>query len=669
MAKYKILTKEELKRKAQALVNLARAGDWTLIQGMLEADFPEELAYFLLDGVQFAMASIPPLKLEQNMDWDKSIESPCELEKATWFSKISKKIPRDMCAQPADKDRAVALALALVTLTGKKSRYRVAAAKIQFIEFTSLGGKNNFPFDDVQMPAVTRVLNRGLGASPNLVRLNIKKNWGDALPINLLSLPEHIKFLRVTVADGSISLVDIPRPRFLKVIELSAPRIFLADSMLGDSWRKQLQIRINPSQLKQLDPGIAECLLAQKSDLDLCNLEQLDPKDAEVLAKCIGDLKFRSLRLDDDVRTKLQNQKSFQAADLNRIWIFSWPDANNNDYRAEANLADGNLVILGSHVLNLLTGHSQRRNSDKAGRETVAVARDFIFTLEDSFHPSYKVTCRRIIDEAIIWSCVISGANKIILGKDLIVLKNNATLSKHSVLDGRMLEEISLGRTSGGPLDNGDFRMGHHVVAGRLFLWSQKQKYQGGKWLVAVNMDNFIVEWSVDLPGIAGRGMTADSHGRLLFAVHDKVLRLDPSTGATIGKPIRLGGSWPVVRKCYPDGSIIAGCQKGFDAPEMKCFDEQGRMLWNISLTSSGATQTALDAAFCNEFILMPFVDHRRKRCIIWVIDRKTGKVLRQIDQKAFDIGIWQHIACFDDQRVLIIGELGCALYDGPPFS
>ena len=664
MSTNKILTGEELKRKAQVLVNLARAGDWTLIQGMLEADFPEELAEFMLDKVQFAKTSILPQKLEGIMDWGNFNESPCELEKATWFSKISKKTPQEVCAQPADNDRAIALALALVTLTGNKSRHRVAAAKIKCIEFDSLGGKNKFPFEATQMPAVTRILNRGLGASPNLVRLNITNTWGYALPINLLSLPEHIKVLRVTVADGAISVVDIPRPNSLKILELSAPRIFLADSILGDSRREQLQLRINPRELNQLDPGIAECLLAENCDLDLYYLKKLDLKDAEVLARCAGEVEFGDLQLDAETLTVLRGHKSFQATDLNRIWHFPWPDPNNHHY-----LADGNLLILGSQVLDLLTGCSQKRDSYIRGDETVAVAQRFICTLENSYPPSYKVTCRRIIDKEIIWSRVISGANKIIPGKDLIVLKNNAALSKHSILDGRMIKEIALGRTSGGSLDDGDFIMSHHVDGGRLFLWSQKNKYQGGKWLVAINMDSFIEEWSVHLSGVAGGGMVADSQGRLLFAIYDKVLRLDPATGAVIGKPIRLGGSWSVVRKCYSDGSIIAGCQKGFGAPEMKCFDDQGGILWNISLASGGVTKTALDAGFYRDFILIPFVDLGGNRCIVWVIDRKTGKVLRQIDQKAFDLGIRQHIACFDNQRVLVVGELGCALYDGLPSS
>ena len=645
------MTKGDLKRKAQALVELAKSGNYSLIQAMLEADFPEELAEFMLDKVQFTKNGILAQNLEQRMDWSEKLELPCDVENATWFSKIAKK---------ENKNRAVVLALALVTLTNKKSRYRIAATKIRYAEFESLGGSHELPsFDETQMPAVIHILNRGLGAVPNLIRVNICDVWGYQLPISLLSLPEPIKALRV-VSRRPISFADFRLPSSLRILELSATRVFLKTPMLNSDEKGGLQLQINPEPLEHLDPGVVECLLAERRDLCLESLEKLEPEDAEALAGNVGELHFGPwTKVPEAALAKLRQHKSFLPADLNQIWRTAH-DAG-PAFESEAfHLVEGRHLLLGGHVLDYVTGRICHASQDRQ----VSLKDGYVFSITGN---PRGLECRQLEKETKLWKYPMKGANQIMVADDLIVLKNDGSISKHSIRNGEILRELALGETSGGVLDGSEFEMGHHLVGKRLFLWSPKSKHTGGKWLVAVNLDCFTVEWRAELPGIAGRGMIADSLGRLLFCADGKLLRLDSSTGTMIGKPLPLGGSWPVVCKRYADGSIIVGCQKGYEDPEMKCFDEQGRNLWSISLRCAEDQATVERAAFFRDFILMPF--HTQDGSLIWVIDRKTGVILHEVKQKYLEIGAWHCAACLDDRYILLIGDKAFALYDGLPSS
>ena len=649
--KKKNMTKGDLKRKAQALVELAKSGNYSLIQAMLEADFPEELAEFMLDKVQFTKNGILTQNLEQRMDWSEKLELPCDVENATWFSKIAKK---------ENKNRAVVLALALVTLTNKKSRYRIAATKIRYAEFNSLGGNEWPSFDETQMPAVIHILNRGLGAVPNLIRVNISDIWGCyQLPISLLSLPEHIKALRV-VSRRPISFADFRLPSSLRILELSATRVFLKTPMLNSDEKGGLQLQINPEPLEHLDPGVVECLLAERRDLCLESLEKLEPEDAEALAGNVGELHFGPwTKVPEAALAKLRQHKSFLPGDLNQIWRTAH-DAG-PAFQSEAfHLVEGRHLLLGGHVLDYVTGRICHASQDRQ----VSFKDGHVFSITGN---PRGLACRQLEKGTKLWKCPMSGANQIMVADDLIVLKNDGSISKHSIRNGEILGELALGETSGGVLDGSEFEMGHHLVGNRLFLWSPKSKYTGGKWLVAVNLDCFTVEWRAELPGIAGRGMIADSLGRLLFCADGKLLRLDSSTGTMIGKPLPLGGSWPVVCKRYADGSIIVGCQKGYEDPEMKCFDEQGRNLWSISLRCAENQATVKRATFFRDFILMPF--HTQDGSLIWVIDRKTGGILHEVKQKYLEIGAWRFAACLDDRYILLIGDKAFALYDGLPSS
>ena len=660
--KTKTMTKGELKRKAQALVELARTSNFSLIQAMLEADFPEELAEFMLDKVRFTKNVIPAQKLEGRMDWREELELPCDVEHATWFSKIAKKTPRSYCAQPADKNRAAVLALALVASTNKKSRYRIAAAKIRYANFNSLGGQNELPFDATQMPAVIHILNRGLGATPNMTRVNISNYTGCDLPISLLSLPEHIKVLRV-VSNQAISLADLRQPSSLRTLEFSAPRVFFNAPMLNGNDKGRLQLRINPEPLEHLDPGVAECLVAEASDLCLERLENLEPREAEVLAGNVGELHFGPwTKVPEAALAKLRQHKSFRSVDRNKIWRTAH-EAGPAFWSGSFHLVEGKHLILGGHVLDYATGRIYQVFQDRQ----VEVREGLTFSI--TYSPR-ELVCQQLEGGTKVWKHPMKGASKIIMADDLIVLKDDGSISKHSICNGQILGELAMGGTSGGVLDVSDFEMGHHLVGKRLFLWSPKSKYTGGKWLVAVNLDRFAVEWRAELPGIAGRGMITDSIGRLLFCADGKLLSLDSSTGTIIGKPVPLGGSYPVVCKRYADGNIIVGCQKGYEDPEMKCFDEQGKNIWSISLTCTQAFrcfQTAGAAAFFRDVILMPF---KTKDCsVICVIDRKTGEILHEVKQKDLEIGSWRYPACFDDRYVLLIGDKAFALYDGLPSS
>jgi len=659
--KTKTMTKGDLKRKAQALVELARTGNYSLIQSMLEADFPEELAEFMLDKVQFTKNGIPAQNLERGMDWSEKLELPCEVEDATWFSKIAKKTPRTYCAQTADKNRAVVLALALVTATNKKSRYRTAAAKIRYAAFESLGGTGELPFDTAQMPAVIHILNRGLGAVPNLVRVNLVNIRPSDLPIpmSLLSLPEQIKALRV-VSNQPISLADFRLPSSLRILELSAPRVFLKTPMRNSDEKGGLQLQINPEPLEHLDPGVAECLLAEGRDLCLKSLEKLEPQEAEALAGNVGELHFGpGTKVPEAALAKLRQHKSYIPGDLNQIWRAAH-DAGPAFWSEAFHLVEGKHLILGGHVLDYATGRICQASQDRQ----VAVKNGNAFSITAS---PRGLACRRLDKGTKLWKHPMKGASQIMVSDDLIVLKDDSSISKHSIRNGEILGELALGETSGGVLDGSEFEMGHHLVGNRLFLWSPKSKYTGGKWLVAVNLNRFTVEWRAELPGIAGRGMVTDSLGRLLFCADGKLLRLDSSTGTIIGKPLPLGGSYPVVCKHYADGSIIVGCQKGYENPEMKCFDEHGRNLWSISLGCAEDRATVERAAFFKDIILMPF--QPQDGSVIWVIDRKTGVILHEVKQKHLEIGAWRSVACLDDRYILLIGDKAFALYDGLPSS
>lgn len=662
--KEKKMTKTVLEQKARAVVNLARKGYYSLIQSMLEADFPQELAEFMLEQVEFPKTTISLQNLEAQMDWSEELRLPCKVENAKWFSKIAKENPRKS-AGGADETRAVILALALVALTGKTSRFRVAAAKIKCAGFGAFGEKCQLPFEPSQICALIHILNRALTAVPNLTRLNISTECGSGdFSIGLLWIPQHIRVLRIA-CNQPILLADIRYPSSMQALEISAPRVFLDDRKLnGDDLRKT-ELRINPRRLEFLDSGIAECLLGENGDLNFERLQELDPKDAQVLAKFSGEINFNLLQLNEFLLRELHEHRSFKPVDRNLIWRF----VASHEHYESVHLADDKFLVRGPYILEFSSGQSLglTRNEDKPVE--LEVGQGFICTLDSSNHRTCEVTCRRVEDLDLLWRRVVKRASQIIIRGDLIVLKDNATLSKLSLFDGRTLGDLSLERTAGGSLDDSDFKMSHHIADHRLFLWSAKQKYQGGKWLVAVNLDRWFVEWSVDFPGITGRGMAIDNQGRIVFAVHDKVLHLNQATGETIGKPAHLNGSWPVVYKCYSDGSFIAGCQKGYDTPEMKCFNALSEHVWSVPLGDQNDNVTALDAAFFKDLILIPFPSYGDNRSAIWIIDRRTGKVIQTIKQKCFDIGRWRGIACFNDRQIMLIGNQGSALFDGIPSS
>lgn len=666
--KAKPMTKAVLEQKASAIVNLARAGSYSLIQSMLEADFPEELAEFMLDKVKFAKTSIPIQTIQTRMDWEEGMELPCEVDDTKWFSKIAKENARSS-ARPADRTRAVILALALVALTPKKSRFRVAAAKItgaEFGSFVASGEQYVLPFEASQIPSLIHILNRGLAAVPNLIRLHISQDAGagNDLPLSLLSIPEHLKILRIA-SNTPVSTAQISRPNSLKALEVSAPRVFLDDAWINEGESRQLELRINPELLKQLDSGVAECLMAEGGDLNLSSLAELHPKDAEVLARCSGEIKFNSLELSKEVLEKLRDHRSFKLADRNLIWQFLAP----HGVYERTFVADSKFLVRSPYILDFENGQRLDLTNDLDEPVEIEIGEGFICTLDRSFNRTHEVTCRRVGDRERLWGRVIKGANQIIICGDLIVLKENASLSKLSLLNGKILGDLNLDRTAGGSLDGSDFKMSHHIVDKKLLLWSPKQKYQGGTWLAAVSLDNWCIEWCVDLPGITGHGMATDTEGQIVLAIHDKVLRLDPNTGETLGKPARLNGSWPVVSKCYPDGNVIAGCQKGYATPEMKCFDASGRVLWSIPLGERYSNVTARDAAFFKDLILMPFPKYGDNRPAIWIIDRRTGEIIQKIEQKSFDIGCWLGLTCFNDCQIMLIGQQGSALFDGIPSS
>jgi hypothetical protein len=629
------MTKKELERKTRSLIAMAHAQQWESLVSMLEAGVPPELADFILDGVGAKKVSyfvedreLPRLELD--------------LDDARWIQGMgsnSRKGRFSYAHEVLYTGFLNLFALAFIGQSTLRSPFRKLLPRIKELEV-------NFTYGNS-----IKISDSSSGGEPAIRLLNLALKFAVALE-------------RLSLAADSIDIQHLCLPEKLKTLNLEAGEVRLRDSDLAALDRRKTLLGIDERRLRLLSPELLRCILADGRDLNMESLERLKSEEAEVLAGNVGEVRLgRDMVVPEEALAKLRRHRSFRPADRNQIWLTT---LNRDTPLTQLKLGDGNHLVFGAHVLDYATGRICLDLSDKVEEIVVGQGNAFI-------RRERSIECRCLQDGKTLWkrSFKKEANNKIVLAGDLLVFGDDGDLSKLSARDGSPIAKLALELTSGGMANGTDFIMEHYCFDKKLFLWSPKNKYQGGKWLAAIDIDRFAVEWTVELPAITGQGMVADPQGHLAFAVVDQLLRIDPATGTIVGKRARLSGSWPVACKCYPDGSVVAGCQKGYETPEMKCFDAAGADLWSIPLGCSEGDseirENARAAAFFDDVILMSFQDNDRS--FIWIIDRRKGKILHKIEQKSFEIGLWRQVACFDDRHILLVGDRGCALYDGIPSS
>jgi outer membrane protein assembly factor BamB len=275
-----------------------------------------------------------------------------------------------------------------------------------------------------------------------------------------------------------------------------------------------------------------------------------------------------------------------------------------------------------------------------------------------------RIAALNLADARELWGTQVPQANGIEVAEGrLLVLMQGGKAVRCDPGSGTPQGTVTTGLTNSG---NDDFRMMMKALGEHIYFWNPKSKYYGDKKLVAVAPDSLKVEWRAVCDGVAGWDLINDADGNLLFCAGSKMHRLDPSTGKPVGKAIQLGGAWGIPAKCYEDGDVVVGCQKGYNDPELKCFNAAGRQRWVLPLAHR-VGRDGRDAAFLEDWVILVFGGCDPSETEAWLIDRKTGQVARRVKQENTNLGCWTSVAALNEKHLLLSCWAGLELYQGIP--
>ena len=289
-----ILSKKELDSKEKKIIEFVQAGEWGMLDSLIEA-MPTELAEHLLDGAEF---SISP---EIQSTW---------LWKATWLRKLYMASAKSSGWSGGDNARACILALAISSRTGEKSIYRKKANRIKTLDCSGLMSSGQRHVFDRKTHAafIIDLLNRALSVAQNLEKIEFYVCNDAPLLLDRVNFPKNLKQLQVSASGQSLDATFLQRLPDLETAHFQASRLLIDQSR--SPRETKTKITVDERLLESLDPGVAELLVAESRDLNFGHLQALSVQDAGVLTLNKGALNFGSLALEDECLNKLKAHPS-----------------------------------------------------------------------------------------------------------------------------------------------------------------------------------------------------------------------------------------------------------------------------------------------------------------------------------------------------------------------
>ena len=365
-----------LDSKARRLVDLARAGEWGVLEALIDG-IEEELAEHLLEGVRLSCLNC----------W-KAVVQDEGLAESRWIVRCFKSSPQAMGYNVADSTRALVFALALAGRTAEKSTHRKEARRIKSLVLAQFFGQGESYDQRRDTTPLIGLLNRALKVSSRLKKLDLD-DWGlddwdlanmesevnpePPCPLDGIVWPKGLESLRVDTSCRSSKVLKtgfLRQAPGLRAVKLSATRIVLNHSQGGPA--SEPVITIDETRLYSLGPGLAAVLVAESRNLNFKRLEALEVQDARTLASNRGMITFGWLALDAACLQELRAHPSFADSNNNLIWSRGY-----KDHRTIASLQ----TMLREGRLRMVTDQLIQYNKQLLSMATGEVAR--IFDVDD----------------------------------------------------------------------------------------------------------------------------------------------------------------------------------------------------------------------------------------------------------------------------------------------
>ena len=644
------MSKQELNNKARKLIEFVHSGHWEILENLLASDFPHELADLMLEGVQF------------DNDYR---DGRINLRDAPWMWKAAIRNTRSNSWSAADEERAALLAVNLVNKTASNSKYRRAAFRKKKFAVAWVAQHGEMGFNtETQNEIIKKLLQIAIETFQNLEELKLSSLPNDFLFD--LSLMEHLNTISVVDCD-SIQIARLGCPSRLKKLNLKANHVHIDQAYSETLKHREISVKIDSSCLESIDHQVAHFLVAGGGDLRLESIKSMDRLTANVLARCLGNITTPKVIVDSVCMQELARHKSF-AKNTNQepTWFFPHPDENwywavperhfDNSYNSNCESNSNNgikpIVTYGEFLIELGSGNLVA--SCKLGK-AITYGRDRNYAVR-----SGKIECYTLDGNRVLWSIAGDDVNKLIgITDGVLAISALGLITKYDSNSGAKTRELKTNISD----SMGSFKMDHLFQGDNLLLWDSKTKYGGSKVLISVSTKSLELNWEVCFDGIIGWRIVCDCDKNLVLCAGSKLHKLDPLTGKKIGSPKSVGGAWAEPLRCYEDGGVIVGCQKGYEPPVIKLLDANGRTKWSVEHREGSRNATTIE----NYIIL---VDQNTPRRIL-MIDRFTGgvSVTEQPASMVNTYGFWDSIYVFDERYLIIKTSRGILCYDGIPSS
>lgn len=646
------MSKQDLKNKARKLIEFVHSGHWEILENLLDSDFPHELADLMLEGVQF------------NND---SSDGRINLRDAPWMWKAAIRNTRSSSWSGADEERAALLAVNLVNKTTSNSKYRRAAFRKKRFAVAGVAQHGEMGFQpETQNEIIKKLLRIAIKTFQNLEELNLSSLPSDFL-FDLNDM-EHLTTISVGDCD-SIQIARLGCPSRLKKLKLKANHVHIDQAYSETLKHREISLTIEPSCLESIDPQVAHFLVAGGGDLRLESIKSMDHLTANVLARCLGNITTPKAIIDPLCMKELARHKSFSKnTNQEPTWFIPHPDESTVWHwavpeRQLDNCSDSScesisynrikpIAIYGEVLIDFGSGNLIA--SSKLGK-AITYGQDRYYAIR-----SGKIECYTLDGNRILWSIAREDVNKLIGITDAVLaISDLGLITKYDSNSGAKTRELKTNISD----SMGSFKLDHLFQGDNLLLWNSKTKYGGSKVLISVSTKSLELNWEVCFDGIIGWRIVCDCDKNLVLCAGSKLHKLDPLTGKKIGSPKSVGGAWAEPLRCYEDGGVIVGCQKGYETPVMKLLDANGRAKWSVEHREGSRNATTIE----NYIIL---VDQNTPRRIL-MIDRFTGgvSVTEQPASMVNTYGFWDSIYVFDERYLIIKTSRGILCYDGIPSS
>lgn len=646
------MSKQELNNKARKLIEFVHSGHWEILENLLASDFPHELADLMLEGVQF------------NND---SRDGRINLRDAPWMWKAAIRNTRSNSWSGADEERAALLAVNIVNKTASNSKYRRAAFRKKRFAVAGVAQHGEMGFNpETQNEIIKKLLQNAIKTFQNLEELNLSSLPSDFLfDLNVM---EHLTTISVVDCD-SIQIARLGCPSRLKKLKLKANHVHIDRAYSETLKHREISVTIEPSCLESIDPQVAHFLVAGGGDLRLESIKSMDRLTANVLARCLGNITTPKAIVDPICMQELARHKSFSKnTNQEPTWFFPHPDESDvwywavperhfdNSYNSSCESISYNglkpIVTYGEVLIELGSGNLIA--SCKLGK-SITYSQDRYYAIR-----SGKIECYTLDGNRILWSISRDDVNRLIAITDgVLAISDLGFITKYDSNSGAKTFELKTNISD----SMGSCKMDHLFQGDNLLLWNSKTKYGGSKVLISVSTKRLELNWEVCFDRIIGRRVIYDCEKNLVLGAGGKLHKLDPSTGKKIGNSKNVGGSWAEPLRCYENGGVIVGCQKGYETPVIKLLDANGRDKWIVEHRQGSCNATTID-----KYIIL--VDQNTPRRIL-IIDRFTGEV-SVTEQPASMVniyGFWNSIYVFNERYLIIKTSRGILCYDGIPSS